>query len=77
MKFEWWDILAGWLYTDFFLGLYQPEYVALDWITGNIYFTDYEAKHIGVCTNNGTLCTILVNKDMDKPRGMTVLPIDG
>jgi hypothetical protein len=57
--------------------LYQPEDVALDWVTGNIYFTDYEAKHIGVCTNNGSFCTVLVNKGIDKPRGVVVLPTDG
>ncbi|PSN38293.1 hypothetical protein C0J52_19350 [Blattella germanica] len=41
-------------------GLYEPEDLMVDWVTENIYFTDAEAKHIGVCSNNGSMCTVLI-----------------
>jgi hypothetical protein len=66
-----------WHFKNLFLGIYQPEDLAVDWVTGNIYFTDAGAQHIGVCTNNGSFCTVLVNKDMDKPRGIILLPAEG
>ncbi|KAJ9573514.1 hypothetical protein L9F63_009078, partial [Diploptera punctata] len=58
-------------------GIYEPEDLEVDWITGNIYFTDAGAKHIGVCDNNGTLCTIIVNKDIEKPRAIALIPTEG
>lgn len=63
--------------TNLFLGLYQPEDLAVDWVTGNIYFTDVEVQHIGVCLNNGSACTVLINEDIDKPRAIIVLPTEG
>lgn len=53
-------------------GLSLPEDLAVDWLTGNIYFTDAEKQHIGVCTNTGDYCTVLVNKDIRKPRGIVL-----
>nr|CAJ19121.1 vitellogenin receptor [Blattella germanica] len=58
-------------------GLYEPEDLMVDWVTENIYFTDAEAKHIGVCSNNGSMCTVLVNEDIDKPRAIALLPTEG
>nr|BAC02725.2 vitellogenin receptor [Periplaneta americana] len=58
-------------------GVYQPEDLAVDWITGNIYFTDMEAQHIGVCVNNGSSCAVLVNEDIDKPRAIALMPLEG
>nr|BAE93218.1 vitellogenin receptor [Rhyparobia maderae] len=58
-------------------GIYQPEDLEVDWITGNIYFTDLEKKHIGVCNNNGSLCTVIVNEDIEKPRAIALLPNEG
>jgi hypothetical protein len=66
-----------WRFNNLFLGLYKPEDLAVDWVTGNIYFTDVDAQHIGVCTNNGSFCTVLINKDIDKPRGIVLLPTEG
>uniref|UniRef100_A0A1B6E2K9 EGF-like domain-containing protein n=1 Tax=Clastoptera arizonana TaxID=38151 RepID=A0A1B6E2K9_9HEMI len=51
-------------------GLLLPEDLAIDLITKNIYFTDSIQQHIGVCSNDGFSCTILHNKDIDKPRGI-------
>ncbi|KAI4466638.1 vitellogenin receptor-like protein-related-related [Holotrichia oblita] len=58
-------------------GLGAPEDLAIDWITGNIYFTDSEMQHIGVCSKNGEKCTVIVNKDIDKPRGIALNPAEG
>ncbi|XP_018579962.1 putative vitellogenin receptor [Anoplophora glabripennis] len=53
-------------------GLGLPEDLAVDWLTGNIYFTDVEKQHIGVCTSTGDHCTVLLNKDIRKPRGIVL-----
>ncbi|CAG9813302.1 unnamed protein product [Phaedon cochleariae] len=53
-------------------GMGLPEDLSVDWLTGNIYFTDAEKKHIGVCTSDGAHCTVLVNKDINKPRGIAL-----
>ncbi|KAG8302476.1 hypothetical protein J6590_031548 [Homalodisca vitripennis] len=57
-------------------GLGTPEDLALDYITKNIYFTDSKYKHLGVCSNDGTLCTVLHNVDIDKPRGICLSPVE-
>ncbi|CAG9839329.1 unnamed protein product [Diabrotica balteata] len=53
-------------------GLSLPEDLAFDWLTRNIYFTDALKQHVGVCSNDGNHCTVLVNKDIRKPRGIVV-----
>jgi len=57
------------------LGL--PEDLEIDYVTGNIYFTDAEKKHIGVCTETGFVCTVLHNEDIDKPRSLALFPQKG
>lgn len=58
-----------------FAGLERPEDLAIDWLTGNIYFTDIERVHVAVCDNNGLYCTQLVQSSaMEKPRGIVLLP---
>nr|WBR46502.1 vitellogenin receptor [Coccinella septempunctata] len=58
-------------------GLGCPEDLAIDTLTDNIYFTDAEYKHIGVCTSDGLHCTVLVNKDTDRPRAIVLNVEDG
>lgn len=58
-------------------GLGAPEDLAVDWVTGNIYFTDADMQHIGVCSNDASKCAVLVNKDVDKPRGIVLNPAAG
>lgn len=55
-------------------GLGLPEDLALDWVTQNIYFTDSQKKHIGVCNSDGSYCSVLVNEDIDQPRSLALLP---
>jgi len=59
------------------VGLGSPENLAIDIITHNLYFTDAKMKHIGVCKNDGLVCTVLHNKNIDKPRGIAVSSLDG
>ncbi|ENN78282.1 hypothetical protein YQE_05433, partial [Dendroctonus ponderosae] len=58
-------------------GLGLPEDLEVDWLTGNIYFTDAQNRHIGVCNNDGSHCTVLINKDIRKPRGIALNVNDG
>lgn len=59
-------------------GLELPEYIAVDWLTKNIYFTDSSRKHVAVCTNDGYYCTELLKIDiMQFPRAIALHPADG
>ncbi|KAL0278971.1 UNVERIFIED_CONTAM: hypothetical protein PYX00_000631 [Menopon gallinae] len=58
-------------------GLGVPEDLAVDYVTNNIYFTDTRKKHIGVCSENGKVCAVLNNEDIDKPRGIALYPQKG
>ncbi|XP_053978841.1 vitellogenin receptor isoform X2 [Hylaeus volcanicus] len=58
-------------------GLNSPDDIAVDWVTGNVYFTDSGFMHIGVCSNDGFYCTIIIKNRSDKPRGLAVLPSNG
>ncbi|CRL05146.1 CLUMA_CG018156, isoform A [Clunio marinus] len=56
-------------------GLESPEDLAIDWLTGNIYFTDALRSHVAVCTSDGRYCTQLVNmKEMNNPRSIVLHP---
>lgn len=54
-----------------------PEGIAFDWITGNIYFADSNYSHIGVCRNDTSVCAVLVQEAIDKPRDIAVHPNQG
>ncbi|XP_055389862.1 putative vitellogenin receptor isoform X2 [Condylostylus longicornis] len=58
-------------------GLEAPEDLALDWLTGNIYFSDNIKRHIAVCTNHGDYCKSLIHIDVDSPRGVALFPQNG
>ncbi|CAL7944547.1 unnamed protein product [Xylocopa violacea] len=58
-------------------GLSNPNDIAVDWITGNIYFTDSGYMRIGVCNNDGSYCTVIIKERNDKPRGLALLPSSG
>ena len=63
--------------TLFTAGLASPEDIAVDWITSNLYFTDFEFMHIAVCSNDGAHCSALVNEDVHRPRGIALYPQEG
>ncbi|XP_060527930.1 putative vitellogenin receptor [Cylas formicarius] len=58
-------------------GLSVPEDLSVDYVTGNIYFTDMKKQHIGVCSNDGSHCTVLINSDIRKPRAIVLNVEDG
>ncbi|XP_031780788.1 vitellogenin receptor isoform X1 [Nasonia vitripennis] len=58
-------------------GLGCPEDIAVDWITGNIYFTDSMYKQVGVCNHDGSFCTVIIKEATEKPRGIALLPSHG
>uniref|UniRef100_A0A182IR31 Uncharacterized protein n=1 Tax=Anopheles atroparvus TaxID=41427 RepID=A0A182IR31_ANOAO len=58
-------------------GLISPEDIALDWLTGNIYFSDSGQMHIAVCTNDGYHCKAIIQDQLHKPRGIALLPQNG
>ncbi|CAK1543493.1 unnamed protein product [Leptosia nina] len=58
------------------LGLEDPGDIALDWLGGNIYFTDVERGIIGVCKTDGSVCSVLHAKTKN-PRYVTLDPVNG
>jgi hypothetical protein len=58
-------------------GLELPEDIAVDWLTGNIYFTDAARAHIAVCTSDGVHCNQIVNYEhIEKIRSIALHPQD-
>ncbi|XP_035730371.1 vitellogenin receptor-like [Vespa mandarinia] len=53
-------------------GVRTPEDVAVDWVTGNIYFTDSSYKRIGVCDENGIYCTVVIKENIERPRAIVL-----
>lgn len=56
------------------IGIETVENVAIDWVGSHVYYTDSGRKHIVACDMYGTLCTVVISGDMDKPRGVAVNP---
>lgn len=46
----------------FTAGLRRPMDIAVDYITGNIYFSDTDDHHIAVCSNNAYYCKALITQ---------------
>lgn len=63
--------------TLFTAGLGKPEDIAIDYITGNIYFSDNDYEHIAVCSNDGHYCKALITQNVHRPRGIALHPQKG
>lgn len=51
--------------------------LAIDWIHGNIYYTDISANKIQMISWDGLWTRTLVTDKLDLPRAIAVNPVDG
>lgn len=58
-------------------GLSKPEDVAIDYITGNIYFSDNDYQHLAVCSKDGRYCKAIITDNVHRPRGIALHPQKG
>lgn len=62
---------------DIFSGMESIEQLCLDWISGNWYFLDDQKEIIFVCSPAMQHCTIVLESNLGKPRGMALDPTKG
>lgn len=62
---------------DLFANLDSIDQLALDWISGNWYFLDDQKEIIFICSPSMEHCTIILENNLGKPRGMALDPTKG
>ncbi|KAL0160485.1 hypothetical protein M9458_044210, partial [Cirrhinus mrigala] len=58
-------------------GLGRVEGLAVDWIAGNIYWTDHGLNLIEVARLNGMYRAVVISDGLDQPRAIAVHPMKG
>jgi sugar lactone lactonase YvrE len=56
------------------LGLGSPEGIAVDWVSRLVFWTDSSLKRLEVAKLDGSLRKILLDKNIQNPRGIAVNP---
>ena len=56
------------------IGLGSPEGVAVDWVSRLIFWTDSSLKRLEVANLDGSLRKVLLDKNIQNPRGIAVNP---
>ncbi|XP_043220923.1 low-density lipoprotein receptor-related protein 5-like [Amphibalanus amphitrite] len=57
--------------------LINPDGLAIDWITGKLYWTDSDTKRIEVANRTGGNRRVLFYDRLDRPRAIALLPSEG
>ncbi|XP_043215670.1 prolow-density lipoprotein receptor-related protein 1-like [Amphibalanus amphitrite] len=58
-------------------GAERPDNLAVDWVTGNLYWTDGGSSAIRVSDRDGRFTSTLITKGLKKPRAICVDPENG
>jgi len=58
-------------------GIKTPDGLACDWLTKKLYWTDGDTNRIEVATLDGKLRKVLYWEDIDQPRAIALVPMDG
>lgn len=62
---------------NIFTNMDTIDQIALDWISGNWYFLDDQKELIFVCNAQMEHCTVILENNVGKPRGMALDPTKG
>uniref|UniRef100_A0A3Q1GGV9 EGF-like domain-containing protein n=1 Tax=Acanthochromis polyacanthus TaxID=80966 RepID=A0A3Q1GGV9_9TELE len=57
--------------------LQHVEQMAIDWLTGNVYFVDRVTDKIFVCNHGGDTCVTILQLDLTNPKGIALDPLMG
>ena len=52
----------------------RPTVLAVDWVTKKLYWTDESRTRIEVSNFDGTLRKLIIEKNLDQPRALALLP---
>ncbi|XP_030628050.1 low-density lipoprotein receptor-related protein 1B [Chanos chanos] len=53
------------------------EHLAIDWLTGNVYFVDRISDRIFVCSEQDGTCVTIIDLDLQNPKGIALDPLMG
>lgn len=70
------NITGGSIKTVLTHGLLVPEDIALDYVANNLYLTDSRLQQVMACKVDGTMCTVLHDTNVEKPRSIVLDPAE-